>query len=213
METIDLIHSLASDVKPARKLWKLPTRILVWGVCSLMVVCLWILAFGTRPDLFSKVREIRFLSEALLLLIGGIGAAIASLVFSRPDSGRSKVVKGGSFLPLGIWVTFLLSLVLDAYLHQSESLIAGGGLGCIRDILLIGFIPATILLALVSKANPTELGLTGSLILVSMACLGAFATQLLCKNDGVFHVFVWHCLPVITLTFIGIPIGRRLLRW
>ncbi len=214
METIDLIHTLARDTKPARRLQRPSVRFAVWAAVSLVIVLAWVLVLGSRPDLSPKLGDLRFLTESLLLLAGGVVAALVSLVVSIPDSDRKPALKFSALFPMVGWFTLLLAVLIHGLMHgEANALSAGLGIGCIRDILLIGGGPALFLFYLVRRASPTEPALTGALVLISMACIGALGTQFLCKNDRALHLMVWHFLPIAILALTGIPLGRRFLRW
>ena len=214
METVDLIQTLARDTKPARRLRPLSVRLVVWAAVSLVIVSVWIVVFGVRPDLSPKLGELRFIVEGLLLLTGGIFSALISLVLGIPDNDRKLALKVSALIPVTAWFTLLIVVLIHNFTHgEANALSAGLGVNCVRDIFLIGMGPALFLFYLVRRASPTEPALTGALVLISMTCIGALGTHFLCKNDRALHLIVWHFLPIIVLALAGLSLGRRLLRW
>lgn len=214
METVNLIQTLARDTKLVKRLRSPSVRLAVWAVASLVIVSVWIAAFGLRPDLSPKLGELRFIIEGLLLLAGGALSALISLILSVPDNERKPALKFSAFVPVAAWFILLLVVLIHGVMHEEASaLSAGRGINCIRDILLIGIGPALFLFYLVRRASSTEPALTSALILISMACIGALGTQFLCKNDRALHLLVWHFLPIAILSLTGLSLGRRLLRW
>lgn len=48
---------------------------------------------------------------------------------------------------------------------------------------------------------------------LSVAAFGALGTQLICQNDDLLHILLWHVIPVIAIGSAGAVLGQLLLRW
>ncbi len=214
MQTIELIQLLTRDTRTIKPLFSPKVRSLLWAILSIATLLFWILVLGFRPDLLGKLSEFRFVFEAVLLLSGGILAGTISLNLCIPGIELKSRLKYCPLLPFLGWFTLLIGILIQG-LAQGHALsnTIGWGVSCTRDIFLIGLGPALFLLFLIRRAVPTDPSLTSVLLFISMACLGAVATQFICKNDYAIHLIAWHFFPLAILALLGFILSRRLLRW
>lgn len=214
MELTSLIHELSKDLTPVKRLPSTGKRLMNWLSGAFVSVGFWILFFGLRHDIGQKLHEARFLGEGILLITIAILTAGIALFRSVPDLERPQTTRYVPFILVFGWILLLSGLTVMSFFHQEPlALNPGLGFNCVRDILAFGLIPGVLLFLMVRRAAPLEPIITGALILLAVTALGAFGTQLLCKNDRAVHLLVWHVLPILFLTVVGGFMGKRLLRW
>ena len=63
------------------------------------------------------------------------------------------------------------------------------------------------------KFASTHYHLAGAIALLSAFSVGALWLRLHEVNDSIVHVVEWHYLPMLAVGFIGLWLGKLLLKW
>jgi len=214
MRTDELIRKLAAESGPVRRLPSTPRRFLTWlavaAVCMVPAV-FWI---GLRPDSAQIAAQPAFLLRStFLLLLAGLASG-AVLIASIPGAERSATARRGVVLALVGWLGMLAAAAFLGWIQgRPDALQAGPGLGCSRDVLLLGLLPGIALFLMVGRAAPVRPGLCGALALLAAFALGALATDLVCAADMPLHLLLWHYSPVLAAGLLGVVLGKKLLKW
>ena len=102
----------------------------------------------------------------------------------------------------------------DAWLsHGPDGLRITPDLMCFPYIVLVGSIPALLILAIIRRGAPIPPIAATMLASLAAAALGAAALRLFHMQDASLMVLVWHVGSVALLTGIGALMGRPFLRW
>lgn len=206
MKTSDLISKLSADVPPIKRLPRPGARFIRWFAAMVFCFAVSLALKGVREDLLERLREPLFFASLLTVLAASLVSALAAFLLSVPGEER-RWTRFVPLIALWLWgVVILLQAITGA------SLMGGIGWGCARDVILLGALPGALLFWMVRSAAPLKLDWTGAFVMLTLGALGAFGAQLGCHDDALFHVLVWHFLPVIGVGIIGIFIGRRFLR-
>ncbi|MBI5624364.1 MAG: DUF1109 family protein [Elusimicrobia bacterium] len=214
MRTDELIRRLAAEPGPFRRLPSADQRFLTW--LGFAVVCMAPAVFwmGLRPDLAHAAAQPAFLLRSALIILLACLSSSAVLIASIPGAERSAKARWGIALALMGWLGVLAIAAVLAWLQgRPDALRVGPGLGCSRDVLLLGLLPGIALFVMVGRAAPVRPGLCGALALLAAAALGALGTDLVCAADLPLHLILWHFSPVLIAGFLGLLLGDRLLRW
>ena len=214
MKTQDLIQQLAKDTTPVRRLSSPGRRLAVWSVAALLLLIAGVMIRGLRPDLAQKIVSYRFTLEALLIFALSLVSALSALASGVPGAERPVWTRWAPVAALTAWLALLcFHMAKIAALSGPGALAAGHGTPCIRDILLLGLLPGAGLTAMMRRAAPIHLGLSGALAALAAGSLAALGTQFACRIDDPLHTLVWHAATVLAATVIGSALGKKLLRW
>jgi len=83
--TPDLIATLATNLRPVRRLRPPVLRAVGWLALGLLVVGLLVIAQGVRPDMIARLVDVRFTTMLLGAGATAIASAIAAFQLSLPD--------------------------------------------------------------------------------------------------------------------------------
>lgn len=207
MKTETMIHELAKQGQPVKRVGPPIARFCRWAAVASLCVAVGVAVFGFRADLESVSRSPIFLLQAALTLALGALSALSAFILSVPDKAKPwlNVVP---LATLGLWAVVLLAMLV-----LGDGAKAGFGVTCVRDILVLGLPPGALLYFMLRRAAPLKVGMVGVLAALGVAALGALGTQFICRNDDPLHILVWHYVPVLILGVIGIWLGRLLFRW
>jgi hypothetical protein len=205
-----VVDRLVSELRPVRALPPPWRRLLAWLVVGAAVVVVYG-AVDPRLDLGALLGSARFHIE--LLVLTAVTAALAWLALRAAVPGllpaRMPVAAG---VLVGV-------VVLSAIVHPIASDVSMGtflarGGGCLRATLLLGIVPALVLLAAVARGAPTAPGWTGALAGGAAMVVAYAAMRLHCPIDDGLHLLVWHAtaLPV-GLALGGLAGTAALDRW
>ncbi len=213
MMTHELIQQIARGVAPVRILPSPSRRLLSWFGAAMLCVATGVVLIGLRPDVLRGTTTPQFALNCVAILLIAVLSAFAAFMMSVPDTAKSVLVRIAPLSAVFVWSVLLAIQGRLVFAPGPHHYSAGHGLGCIRDILVLGAIPGALLFFLVRRAAPVALGWSGLLVMLTLASIGALGLQFTCTNDDPLHLFAWHFLPVLLIAVSGIVLGRRLLRW
>jgi hypothetical protein len=208
-DTNTLIKQLADDAKPVK--CQCPwTRLTYWLVGMALVVTASMVFIGIRGDVHNKMEESLFILELLSALATGLLAAIAAEWLSTPDIRQQRFVIWLPVVPLSILAFLIIYQWVIQPIHQAESEMYTL---CLMDLVLIAALPAATLFFLLKKAASTSHRLMSWMALLASLAFAYFSSRLICPNDDIEHVILWHFLPMLVISSIGAAVGSVLLKW
>ena len=211
-ETDALIGTLAECAAPVSRLRSPHVRMATWFMISLAFAALVVAAMGLRPDIGDKLREPRFVTEVVAALMTSMLAAGAAFCAGCP--GRPLWERFAPLPALAVWLASIGSGCWDAWLsHGPDGLRITPDLMCFPYIVLVGSLPAVLILAMIRRGAPIAPITATMLASLAAAALGAAALRLFHMQDASLMVLVWHVGSVALLTGIGALMGRSFLRW
>lgn len=209
-----LIDDLTRDLEPVKPVACCMTRLCLWLPVLLFFILAFIYFEGLRPDRLNMLTP-AFILESLLLFLSGLLAAMAAFKLGIPDTKLRLPVIALLAVPTAIW----LGLNIYTYIMSS----AGQVMSELNhydnfrhEILLLTLmiaLPAAILFYLIAKAAPTFRLWAAYAIILATASFAAIAMRMICGFDGYAHLLIYHFLPVLGLSVLGLALGRFLLRW
>ncbi|MGM0422157.1 MAG: NrsF family protein [Pseudomonadota bacterium] len=214
MDEKKLIDDLTKDLKPVKPTRCCLTRLCLWLPVMLFFILGFVYFEGLRTDVESLLTP-SFMLESLLLFLSGLLAAMAAFKLSIPDTRLRLPVIILLTIPTFIWLglnvySYIMStgsnIVTEVHNHDRF----------LNEVFLLIFmvtLPAAVLFYLIAKAAPTFRAWAAYAIILATASFGAIAVRMICGFDGYAHLFIYHFLPVIGLSVLGLVLGRFLLRW
>jgi hypothetical protein len=211
METPELIRFLADNVTPVRRLAAPWRRMSLWFALSLiyvvMVMAIYLIAgHGGGPI------DARLVLEETAILATAITAAIAS--FSSTVPGRDRRVCLLPFIPLGIWLFSLGEGCLGDWIASGA-----GGLKvradwhCAPTAIILGLIPAALMIAMVRRGTPIEPRLSFGLAALAVGAIVNFGLRIFHSGDISIMVLAWHFGAAALLAVVAGQLGRFVLNW
>jgi hypothetical protein len=206
MRTEQLIADLAGGVVPVRRLSPPAARFAWWGAVALVTAVVAIGKLGTRPDLAVAWTRPAFLAAALLAVATAAAAAIAALVLAVPGAERSAALRIAAFALLAAWAAFGAGAVVAGGTD------ATGWTTCFLRVLMIGALPAAVLLALVRRAAPVRRGAAAGLAALGAIAVGSAAIPFACPSNAPAHALLGHFGPAIVAGLVAALAAPLLLR-
>jgi hypothetical protein len=162
IDTEKLIERLAAAVEPVRPLARPWIRTAAWLLVAIPYVALAVFVVSPRGDLISKALEWRYLVEQLAALATGIAAATAAFATVIPGYDRRFLFLPA--LPLAIWLGSLGDGCVEDWIHFGP---AGLSLRpewfCFPSIVLVGAIPAIVMVVMLRRGAPLTPHITAAL--------------------------------------------------
>ena len=212
MNTARLIEALSADVGPVRRAPLARTLSWVMVVGAVIAVCVMLATVGPRPGLADA--PVHFLALKLgftmsLAIIGGV------VLFSAMHPGRD-LRRWSPYLLLPIVLVGaggVVALALTPLSSWGPMMLGTHWTMCVICIPLFATLPFALLIWVLRKGAPTELGRTGAIAGLVSGSLGAAAYSLHCPDDSLPFVAVWYAGSILLCALIGKSLGPQLLRW
>lgn len=206
--TENLINKLAQDtaaIKPARHPFMLSAQ---WMAAAVAYLVLSLLISGLRPDLMSKFDEAWFLAEIIALLGIFIATSFSAALLSFPDLHQMRRIALAPVILFALFAGILFSSWQNSPASQSVH-----SFQCTLDITLLSLLPAVWIFYAMRKFASTHYRLAGCIALLFSFSIGAIWLRLHEVNDSIIHVIQWHYLPMIVFGFVGLWLGKIILKW
>jgi hypothetical protein len=207
MKTEALIKKISQNISPVKLQASPLKRFFAWFLAAFFMVSLGVVIRGFRGDVFQVLDHPFFIIETVSIFILAILASMSAFILSIPNEKQKPMWQWVFWVPTAAWLSLLI------YRSVTGAFVIESGLGCIRDIVLIGLLPGAALFYMLSKAAPIRLGFVGALAALSMASIAAVGIQFTCSIESPLHLLFWHLLPVLLIAGLGIALGRWLLHW
>ncbi len=183
---------------------------LPWALCTIGYVALGLYFIGVRPDISEKLFEPLFTFEIILALWISVGAAISSSWLRFPD------MRGAGWL-ITMTMTLLAVFVVKSLVRTAVEVPFTSdfqfGHHCQNLSILFGVMPAIIVLFISIHGKTTRPILMSFMNTLSIGGMSYVAMRIVCLQDDMGHLCIYHILPYLFLGFIGAIVGRRIYRW
>jgi hypothetical protein len=208
MTNDELVRRLVRDLRPVRRLCGFERRALLWAAVALGWMALVCAAIPARPDLGRKLGDGWFLAEAAALVTLFVASARSAFRSSVPGLGG---VRSLPLVVLGVWVVLVGLDPSGASLATAPPRFFLPGSPCAWKTILLVFAPALAAFAMLRRAAPLREGWTGLFALLACGALAMLGTQVVCRNDSLRHVLIFHVGAVLAAAAVGVAAGRLLL--
>jgi hypothetical protein len=204
-----LIDTLTQDLKPVKPMMHPALRGIAWALIAGLYTAVVIYMLGLRPDMAQQMRNPSFLFENIAVFLAGLGATFAAAWLCVPDMRGQK------------WLASLPLTLLGAFLLWTVARSVGEGLNlqhmhwshCLESSVFFGFLPAAAIVFMTRRGATTMPYLTAAMSILAVTAFGYVGLRLICINDTVGHVMVYHVAPFAVFGIILGLLARRLYRW
>lgn len=212
MQTDQLIKALSTDCPPVRPLAHPAWRTVGWFAVSLVCVAVAVVAMGLRPDLASKLGNLKFQTEVGAAFLTSIMAAAAAFCAGCP--GRPIWERFAPVPFLALWLGSLGEGCWSDWFHFGPAGLAiRPDLECLPFILAISILPSILIFLMIRRGAPIAPISTTGLAALAATSLAAAALRLVHSEDASIMVLFWQFGTVIALAGFEALFGPLLLRW
>lgn len=189
-------------------------RLGLWLLVALPYAALLLLVFRDHaaPGLAEVMASPRYLVEQSAALLTAFTAAYAAFVSLVP--GGDRKILWLPLLPLALWLASIGQGCVEDWLRLgSAALSVRLDTGCLTPMLLIGAVPAGVMIAMLRRGAPLMPRLSFVLGGLAVAGLVNFVLQLFHAGDLTIMILVWHVGLVLVVAAMAGWVGPRLLGW
>jgi hypothetical protein len=205
-----LVQRLASELKPARRIWPVGMRLALWMVLEIAIL-VWVLA-GHGSALIGRLKQPGYAME--VLSFGLAAVVLSALALRSAIPGRqartAELTLAGLLVLTG---TLLIGLALPMDTSPTLGEFVSVGVQCALRIGLYAALPLAAIWWMVMRGAPMRSGLSG-LLAGGGATLFAFAIlRFECPIDEPLHIITWHLLPALGLIGLSALAGAKWLKF
>ncbi len=208
MDTADLIHSLATNVAPVRRLRPPLVRAGLWLLLAAVIMGLMTLSHGLRPQFAERMQDATFATGMLASLLTGVLATVAAFMLSLPDRSRLWLLLPAP--PLVVWLANIgyqcfagwVSLPPGAVTVQAAS-------SCLATLVLTSLPLSLAMLVMLRHAalvRPVPVIMVGS---VAVSAITSTALSMFHPLDATVMVLGWNLGTAALFTGLAALFGRR----
>lgn len=208
--TEDIIGMLAQDAAPVGRAAHPFRLFLKWMGGAAVYIGLSLVYSGLRPDLMLKFHSSLFLVELGLLACIVATASLSAALLAFPDVYQKRKL---AFVPVLMLALFVLVIFLSWRADTPSAPPPVHSVQCLMFIASLSLLPALWMYYSMRKFASTHYYLAGSIVLLSAFSIGALSLRLSEQTDSIVHVMQWHYLPMIGVAFVGMWLGKILLKW
>jgi hypothetical protein len=207
-----LIRGLSRDLIAVQPLPSPSWRTLIWLAVALpYVVTIVFGVFSLRPDLGAKFMDWRYVGEQTAALVTALVAAWAAFSMTIPGSDWRRALV--PLVPLAIWIGLLGEGCLQTAASNGWRPDFTADLVCFPMIIVIGFWPAVVMVAMLRQGAPLQPHVTVAMGAMAAAGLGNVALRLFHGPDVSLTILVWQVGSALVLAWLAGLIGPSLLKW
>ncbi|MBI5919878.1 MAG: DUF1109 domain-containing protein [Nitrosomonadales bacterium] len=206
----DLVAQLAREAAPVQPAPHPLMLSLQWMGAAAIYLTVTLAVSGLRPNLPEHLHSPWFVAELVALLAVFIVTSISAALLAFPDLHQRRRL---ALAPVLFFAAFLLVMLYAWQADNPPAPLPVHSFECTVSITLMTLLPALWSFYSLRKYASTHPGLTGGIALLSAFSVGALWLRLHEANDSIAHVIEWHYLPMLAIGFIGLWLGRRLLKW
>ena len=209
--TPDLIHALAANLRPVRRLRSPAIRAAFWLLLAACVVALLAVSQGIRPDLAERSRDLSFVAMLAGALLTGLTAALSAFMLSVP--GRSSWWAILPLPPLAFWMSNIGYQCLTNWVVIDPSGISfGEATRCFATLVLTSLPLSLALFVMLRHAaalRPMAVALTGGLSVAAITALALFLFHIL---DASLLVIMWNLGTAMLVVGLSALLTARYVR-
>lgn len=213
MKTERLIQ-LLSDEGPKKPMLHPMIQTLLWLFAMFLYILLFAGYTGLRPDFAEKFFNANYFIELLLLIGIGVSSAWTAFCLARPDGHQIPGLKLISFMFVLLWIVIAFSGTLNQI--NSQEIIQSMSLkqfDCPAHIALFSLPPGIALFLFIRTGVTTQFYWAGAMATLSVTSMGYLLMRIIEPNDNPAHLIIWHALPIIAISLLGIMMGKLVLKW
>ncbi len=212
MRTEDLVGALVADgaVRPA----PLGRGFALAVIAGAVTTCaLFFATIGPRPDFMQAAQTVRF----LLKFVEAVALASAALALVLRLVRPGAETRVGDLALIGAGALLASAVVVELLVVPASSwgvrLVGSNWYHCLMLVPAFSIPPFVGLMIAARHGAPTRPRLTGAVVGLAAAGIGAFFYAANCIDDSPLFVATWYTLATVIVAGLGAVVGGRVLRW
>lgn len=207
-----LIDALVDELVPVRPLRRAEGGALV--LAATVLTGLLVLAInGIAGNVLAGAVSPMFLLANGLLLLLGVAASASTIAMASPRVGNRHDGTGWALAMAAVFPAVTLALLAAHRADLPHLLDVAAGWHCLAEALLSSLVVAGALLLWLRREAPVSPRTAGIHLGVAATALGTAVYGLSCPAETIYHLGIWHALPVLVGGLIGRIVVPQLLRW
>lgn len=207
-----LIAALVDDLEPVRPLHRSEGGALVAGAAALTALAVFGLN-GLAGNVLDGTISPMFLLANGLLFVLGLAACASTIAMASPRVGARHDGARWAMLTTSVFPAAAIALLMMHYPDWPHLLDAAQGWHCFAEATLTSLLVAGALLFWLRRGAPVSPRTAGLYMGVGATALGSAVFGMSCPVDTIYHLGIWHALPVVLGGLAGRFLVPRLLRW
>jgi hypothetical protein len=207
-----LIRKLADDLKPTAPLRQVRGRALVAAALAGTVVLAFIL-LGRNTRTATDFGSPMFVLTNGLLLLLGLASSLTVVSMAHPRVGSTQDAPKWALATVALLPLAAIGAAISDRAEAGFMLVQPHDFACFALGSLFATITAGVLLYWLRKGAPVLPEKAGLLLGLGAGGMGSFANGLFCPIHTIWHLGIWHVLPIVLWALIGRIVVPRLIRW
>ncbi|MEZ0221634.1 MAG: NrsF family protein [Tardiphaga sp.] len=191
MDTSDLIHSLATNAPPVKRLRPPLVRAVGWLLIAAAIMGLMTISHGVRPQFGERMQDAVFAINMISSLLTGVFATIATFFVSLPDRSRRWLLLPAP--PLVVWLSTIGYQCFAGWVPVPPGAITvEAASSCVATLVLTSLPLSLLMLVMLRYAaalRPTSVILMGSL---AVSAITATALSMFHPLDATAMILGWN---------------------
>ena len=211
MNTSDLIHSLATNVAPVKRLRPPLLRATLWLLLAAIIMALLTVSQGLRPQFAERMRDVTFATSMLASVLTGVLATIAAFMISLPDRSRLWLLLPAP--PLVVWLGTIGAQCFGGWISIPPGAVTVEvAASCVATLVLTSLPLSLVMLVMLRYAallRPVSTILIGSL---AVSAITSAALSMFHSLDATAMILGWNLGTAVLFTGLAALFGRKFAR-
>ncbi|CAM5772313.1 hypothetical protein LMIY3S_03802 [Labrys miyagiensis] len=211
METTDLIHSLAENVTPVKRLRPPLLRAGLWLLLAAIIMGGLTAIHGLRPQFAERMQELSFTTGMVSSLLTGILASVAAFMLSLPDRSRLWLLLPAP--PLAVWLANIGYQCFAGWTSLPPGSVTVEAASSCLTTLVVTSLPLSLVMLIMLRyaalLRPVSVILVGSL---AVSAITSTALSMFHPLDATVMVLGWNLGTAVLFTGLAALLGRRVSR-
>ena len=205
-----LIEELAQEGTPVKRAQHPYVLSLQWIFIALAYLAISLSISGTRHDLWADLHHFWFSAEIAALVAIFITTSLSAALLSYPDLHQKQRI---AFAPVVAFALFTFIMLFAWHADSPPAPLPMHSFECTLSITLVSLLPVAWIIFVMRKYASTHSQWAGGIAFLYAFSIGALWLRLYEMNDSIWHVLIWHYLPMIAFGLLGMWPGKKLLKW
>jgi hypothetical protein len=208
MDTANLIHALAADARPVRRLLPPLVRAGLWLLLAAAILGLLTVSHGLRPQLAERMADPAFATSLIASALTGVLAAISAFMLSLPDRSRAWF-----WLPapaLAVWLANIGYQCFAGWVSLPPGAVTvAAASSCVGTLVLTSLPLSLVLFAMLRYALPLQPFSTIFAGSLAVSAVTSTALSLFHPLDATVMVLGWNLGTAVLFTGLAALFARR----
>jgi len=207
MKTNDLISNLSKNLKPVQPIASTPKNFVFISIFSLLSIFLYVYI---KSSMLKYIHIPEFIYEDAIIVFNLLLTLFLLLKESTPGF---LIKRKFYFIPIVLQIVWLFSLLMRFILQKDISKeLEFVYHDCITDTVFMSLASILLIMVIVNRRIPFRKELISFWIFLVCSSASAVGVSILCPDERSSHLFIFHFLPVLGVSILGIFFGKYIIK-